>query len=45
MDEDEVAGYVAPWKDPARVRSWMAMAAAADAKYDLDLVPALVKAA
>ncbi|GGI02275.1 alpha/beta fold hydrolase [Arthrobacter liuii] len=45
LDEDEVADYISPWKDPARVRSWMAMAAAADAKYTLDLIPALVKAA
>jgi pimeloyl-ACP methyl ester carboxylesterase len=37
----EVAAYLAPWHDPARVRSWRAMAAAANPRYTLDLVPAL----
>jgi len=45
LSDDEVADYVSPWKDPARVRSWMAMAAAADARYTLELVPALKAAA
>lgn len=45
LSDDEVADYVLPWKDPARVRSWMAMAAAADARYTLELVPALKAAA
>ncbi|MDJ0457992.1 alpha/beta fold hydrolase [Arthrobacter sp. NQ7] len=45
LTEEEVADYISPWKDPARVRSWMAMAAAADARYTLELVPALIKAA
>ncbi|WP_220094046.1 hypothetical protein [Arthrobacter sp. AQ5-05] len=45
LSEDEVADYVSPWKDPAKVRSWMAMAAAADARYTMDLVPALKEAA
>lgn len=41
----EVDDYVSPWRDEPRVRSWMAMAAAADSSYTLDLVPALVQAA
>lgn len=45
LSDDEVADYVSPWNDPARVRSWMAMAAAADARYTLELVPALIAAA
>ncbi|HEY1154717.1 MAG TPA: alpha/beta fold hydrolase [Arthrobacter sp.] len=45
LSDDEVADYVSPWKDPARVRSWMAMAAAADARYTQELVPALKAAA
>ncbi|WP_231941289.1 alpha/beta fold hydrolase [Arthrobacter sp. U41] len=45
LSDDEVADYVSPWKDPTRVRSWMAMAAAADARYTMDLVPALREAA
>ncbi|MDQ0258644.1 pimeloyl-ACP methyl ester carboxylesterase [Sinomonas atrocyanea] len=45
LGEDELADYLSPWQDPARVRSWMAMAAAADARYTLDLVPALQEAA
>ena len=45
LGEDEVAEYVSPWRDPARCRSWMAMAAAADSRFTLDLVPALIDAA
>lgn len=41
----EIADYTSPWWSPARCRSWMAMAAAADAKYTTDLVPALRAAA
>lgn len=33
LSEEEVADYVSPLKDPVRVRSWMAMAAAVDARY------------
>ncbi|GAA4920352.1 pimeloyl-ACP methyl ester carboxylesterase [Nonomuraea thailandensis] len=39
--EQEVAGYLDPWNDPRVCRSWMALAAAADGRYTLDLVPAL----
>ncbi|GAB2599049.1 alpha/beta hydrolase [Kocuria himachalensis] len=45
LSDEELAAYLAPWHDPARVRSWMAMAAAADPRYTLDLVPALQDAA
>lgn len=41
----EVDDYVSPWRDERRVRSWMAMAAAADPSFTLDLVPALVERA
>ena len=41
----ELADYLSPWHEPARVRSWTAMAAAADPRYTLDLVPALQEAA
>ncbi len=45
LSDAEVQDYVSPWHDPARARSWTAMAASADARYTLDLVPALVQAA
>jgi len=45
LSDAEVADYLTPWHDPARARSWMALAAAADARYTLDLVPRLVEAA
>ena len=44
LTEDELEDYLSPWQSPARARSWMAMAAAADARYTLDLVPALKEA-
>jgi pimeloyl-ACP methyl ester carboxylesterase len=42
---DRVADYVDPWTDPRVRRSWLAMAAAADSRYTLDLVPALQRSA
>lgn len=45
LTDEEVADYLSPWREPARVRSWMAMAAAADSRYTLALVPALKQAA
>ena len=36
---------MSPWRDERRVQSWMAMAAAADPAFTLDLVPALAAAA
>jgi pimeloyl-ACP methyl ester carboxylesterase len=45
LNGEELADYLSPWREPARVRSWTAMAAAADPKYTMELVPALQKAA
>lgn len=45
LDEVATAEYLSPWDDGRRIRSWMAMAAAADARYTLDLLPALRKQA
>lgn len=45
LSDDELADYLSPWKTPARSRSWIAMAAAADDSYTLDLIPALKEAA
>ncbi|MGQ1838346.1 alpha/beta fold hydrolase [Kocuria turfanensis] len=45
LGEEELAEYLAPWRDPVRVRSWTALAAAADPRYTMDLVPALQEAA
>jgi pimeloyl-ACP methyl ester carboxylesterase len=39
--EQRIADYLAPWTDPRVRHSWLAMAAAADSRYSLDLVPAL----
>lgn len=36
-----VAEYLEPWTDPRVRRSWLAMVAAADSRYTLELVPAL----
>ncbi|MEQ4519277.1 alpha/beta hydrolase [Pseudarthrobacter sp. B907] len=44
LTPEELTDYLSPWTDPARHRSWMAMAAAADARYTLDLVPLLQEA-
>jgi pimeloyl-ACP methyl ester carboxylesterase len=45
LEPEEIDDYVRPWRDPARARSWMAMAGAADSRYTLDLLPALKSAA
>lgn len=42
LSAQEIDDYVSPWHSPARARSWMAMAAAADPRYTLDLVDGLV---
>ncbi|QIS18693.1 alpha/beta fold hydrolase [Nocardia terpenica] len=39
--EQLIAEYLDPWTNPRVRRSWLAMAAAADNRYTLDLVPAL----
>ncbi|BAS11168.1 alpha/Beta hydrolase [Arthrobacter sp. Hiyo4] len=44
LTPEELNDYLSPWTEPARHRSWMAMAAAADARYTLDLVPLLQEA-
>lgn len=44
LTAEEISDYVSPWRSPARARSWMAMAAAADSHYTLDLLPALAAA-
>ncbi|NKX51437.1 alpha/beta fold hydrolase, partial [Arthrobacter deserti] len=41
LTDEELTDYLSPWHSPARVRSWTAMAAAADSSHTLDLVPAL----
>lgn len=41
LDDTEVEDYLSPWQSPARDRSWMAMAVAADAGYTQQLVPGL----
>lgn len=45
LSDYEVDHYVSPWRSPARARSWMAMAGAADPRYTLNLLPALKTAA
>jgi pimeloyl-ACP methyl ester carboxylesterase len=44
LSKAEVENYVSVWQEPQRARSWMAMAAAADPAFTLDLVPGLVQA-
>lgn len=39
--ERRITDYLDPWTDPRVRRSWLAMVAAADSRYTLDLVPAL----
>jgi pimeloyl-ACP methyl ester carboxylesterase len=41
LEPDVREAYLAPFASEARMRSWMAMAAAADARFTLELVPAL----
>ncbi len=43
LTELETDDYLSPWREEARARSWMAMAAAADPAYTLDVVPSLVE--
>jgi pimeloyl-ACP methyl ester carboxylesterase len=45
LDDHETTEYLSPWRDGRRIRSWMALAAAADARYTTELVPALREAA
>lgn len=39
--EAEIAEYLDPWTDPRVVRSWLALAGAADNRYTMDLLPGL----
>lgn len=41
LEDGERAAWLAPWRSADRVRSWTAMAGAADARYTLDLVDRL----
>lgn len=41
IERDELAEYLSPWTDPRVARSWMALAAAADSRYTLELVDEL----
>lgn len=43
--ERRIAEYLEPWTDPRVRRSWLAMVAAADSRYTLELVPALRRSA
>jgi pimeloyl-ACP methyl ester carboxylesterase len=43
--EDELAEYLSPWTERRVARSWMALAAAADPRYTLELVGDLQRAA
>jgi pimeloyl-ACP methyl ester carboxylesterase len=43
MSVTEVNEYLSPWEEPQRARSWMAMAAAADAKYTVNLEAGLIR--
>ncbi|MER6579375.1 alpha/beta hydrolase [Nonomuraea sp. NPDC001023] len=40
--EGEVDDYLDPWREARVGRSWMALAGAADSRYTLDLMPALL---
>jgi pimeloyl-ACP methyl ester carboxylesterase len=42
---EELDEYLSPWTDPRVARSWMALAAAADPRYTLELVAELAAAA
>ena len=41
--EAELADYLDPWTDPRVARSWLALAGAADHRYTMDMLPALMK--
>jgi pimeloyl-ACP methyl ester carboxylesterase len=41
--EAELAEYLDPWTDPRVARSWLALAGAADHRYTMDMLPALMK--
>jgi pimeloyl-ACP methyl ester carboxylesterase len=41
--EAEIAEYLDPWTDPRVARSWLALAGAADHRYTMEMVPALLE--
>jgi pimeloyl-ACP methyl ester carboxylesterase len=40
--EQEIGEYLQPWTDPRVARSWLCLAAAADSRHTLSVLPALV---
>ena len=41
--EAEIAEYLDPWTDPRVARSWLALAGAADNRYTMEMLPALLQ--
>src|SRR3981189_3210118 len=41
--EAEIDEYLDPWTDPRVVRSWLALAGAADHRYTMEMLPALLQ--
>ena len=41
--EAEISEYLDPWRDPRVARSWVALAGAADYRYTLEMLPALLQ--
>jgi pimeloyl-ACP methyl ester carboxylesterase len=41
--EAEITEYLDPWTDPRVARSWLALAGAADNRYTVEMLPALLK--
>jgi pimeloyl-ACP methyl ester carboxylesterase len=41
--EAEIAEYVDPWTAPRAARSWLALAGAADHRYTMEMLPALLQ--
>src|ERR1700740_546989 len=41
--EAEIAEYLEPWTDPRVARSWLGLAGAADHRYTMEMLPALLR--
>jgi pimeloyl-ACP methyl ester carboxylesterase len=41
--EAEISEYLDPWTDPRVARSWLALAGAADHRYTMEMLPALLQ--
>jgi pimeloyl-ACP methyl ester carboxylesterase len=41
--EAEISEYLEPWTDPRVARSWLALAGAADHRYTMEMLPALLQ--